>query len=221
MELNKLYKARFSGKELMCKNAMWSILCRCYFQKLIKSTDTVLDLGAGYCEFINNIKCGRGIAVDVNSDVSLYANKTVEIFLGNCDKLDFIANDSIDVIFISNLLEHFDSKEEIIRTLKESRRILKSGGIIMMLQPNIRFLYREYWDFFDHKIPLSDRSIVEALALADLRCVKVIPRFLPYTSKCISSLVTPIIKPLIRIYLRIPLLWMIFGKQMFIVASKY
>ena len=42
------------------------------------------------------------------------------------------------------------------------------GGTLLILQPNIRFLADEYWDFVDHQLPLSDRSVVEALELLGL-----------------------------------------------------
>jgi len=220
MELSKLYRTRFSDRDLEKKNKVWEIICKNYFQKFVKQSDKVLDLGAGYCEFINNINCSYKIAVDFNSDVCRYADKNVKIFLGNSTKLDFIDDDTIDVVFISNVLEHLESKAEIIQTLREVRRVLRPDGIVMILQPNIRFLHRAYWDFFDHNIPLSDRSLVEALSLVGLHCIKIIPKFLPYTTKSIGSAVKQAIKPLIIIYLYMPWLQRAFGKQLFIVAKK-
>ncbi|MDP8233317.1 MAG: class I SAM-dependent methyltransferase [Candidatus Saelkia tenebricola] len=220
MKIEKLYRGRFSEKELKSKDVIWQTLCRYYFQKFIKQTDVVLDLGAGYCEFINNIKCKDKIAIEPNQDVSHYAEKSVKVFNVDCNKLDFISNDSVDVIFISNLLEHLESREEILQMLRESRRILKPGGIIILLQPNIRFSCREYWDFFDHKIPISDKGLKEALELVDFTLIRITPRFLPYTTKSVSSVSELIINVLIRIYLRLPLLWMILGKQMLIIAKK-
>ncbi len=52
--------------------------------------------------------------------------------------------------------------------------------------------------------------------MLDFKIKKVIPRFLPYTTK--SRL--PKHPLLIKIYLRIPLLWRIFGKQSLIIAEK-
>ena len=87
----------------------------------------------------------------------------------------------------------------------------------MILQPNMRYLYREYWDFFDHNIPLSERSLAEVLEMVGFRIEQVLPKFLPYTTK--SKI--PQNPFLVKIYLKIPLAWKIIGKQMFILAKKH
>ncbi len=38
-----------------------------------------------------------------------------------------------------------------------------------------------YWDYFDHLIPLTDRSLAEALEMNGFRVEEQIPRFLPWT----------------------------------------
>jgi hypothetical protein len=90
------------------------------------------------------------------------------------------------------------------------------GGVLLILQPNIRFAYREYWDFIDHVLPLSDKSLAEALMLTGFSIDKMIPRFLPYSTK--SGL--PVNSFLVKWYLRLPFAWRIFGKQCFVAASK-
>jgi len=94
--------------------------------------------------------------------------------------------------------------------------VFLNGGVILILQPNIKFAYKEYWDFFDHNVPLSDKSLVEALGIAGFEVDKVIPAFLPYTTK--SRL--PQWELLVRIYLKIPFIWRILGKQVFVIGRK-
>ena len=119
-------------------------------------------------------------------------------------------------MFASNVFEHFRSTEDLLAALREVRRVLRPGGRILVLQPNIRFAYREYWDYLDHHLPLSDRSMREALELAGLRVDHVRPRFLPYTVK--SRM--PRWPVLLRVYLRCAPLHLVFGKQMFLVATR-
>jgi ubiquinone/menaquinone biosynthesis C-methylase UbiE len=104
----------------------------------------------------------------------------------------------------------------VLAALREVYRVLKPGGRFLVLQPNIRFAYREYWDFFDHHLPFSDRAMVEGLETCNFRIESVRPRFLPYTTK--SAL--PAWPILVRLYLRCPPLHRLLGKQMFIVAVK-
>lgn len=216
LELEKLYSARFPEGELAQKHAIWKVLCERFFQRYVKDTDTVVDIGAGYCEFINNIRASRKIAIDLNPDVQRFAAPGVEVINESCTEIRTLAPESIDVVFMSNFLEHLPDKQMVLDTFHEVHRILRRGGTAIVLQPNIRFLPGEYWDFFDHHTPLTDRSLVEGLQLAGLTPTRVIPRFLPYTTK--SRL--PRSAALVRLYLRVPLAWRVLGKQALVIAKK-
>jgi SAM-dependent methyltransferase len=216
MDLSSLYRHRFPESELAEKNAIWQVLCQDFFSRHVAATDTVVDIGAGYCEFINNIRCARKIAVDLNPEVRRRADQDVEVLNESCTAIASLPAASVDVVFMSNFLEHLPDKALVLDTFREARRLLRPGGRVIVLQPNIRFLYAEYWDFFDHHTPLSDRSLVEGLQLAGLEPTLVIPRFLPYTTK--SRL--PKAPWLIRLYLRVPLAWRILGKQALVVAVR-
>jgi SAM-dependent methyltransferase len=123
---------------------------------------------------------------------------------------------SVDVVLMSNFLEHLRSKEEVLKTLADVSSILRAGGVLLILQPNIRYAYKEYWDFFDHHLPLSDKSLVEALRITGFEIERLVPRFLPYTTKSAK----PRYAFLVRAYLHCPLAWKIMGKQMFVVARR-
>lgn len=215
-QLESLYRHRFPEEELQNKQAIWQVLCRQFFGRFVAPTDTVVDIGAGYCEFINNIAAARKIAVDLNPEVSRFAKPDVQVLNESCTAIAHLAAATADVVFMSNFLEHLPSKQLVLDTFREARRILKSTGRIIVLQPNIRFLYAEYWDFFDHHTALSDRSLVEGLQLAGFAPYVVIPRFLPYTTK--SRL--PQSPWLVSLYLRFPPAWRILGKQTLVVAHK-
>lgn len=214
--LSTIYDKRFGDPENMARNQLWQTLCQFWMQRYIKADDVVLDLAAGRCEFINNIACGKKIAVDLNTDTANYANNDVEFVLAPSHQMTAISDDSVDVVFTSNFFEHLPTKQVFLDTLREVKRILKPGGKIMILQPNIRFLNGEYWDFVDHYIPLTDRTLVEALELIDMTVTELKPRFLPYTTQ--SRL--PQWKWIIRLYLRLPIAHAIFGKQAWVIAKK-
>jgi SAM-dependent methyltransferase len=104
-----------------------------------------------------------------------------------------------------------------LRTLSEVRRVLRPGGHLLILQPNIRYAGGAYWDFFDHHLPLTERSLVEALELVGLKPTEVRPRFLPLTSK--SAL--PQHPFFVWLYLKISIAQRILGQQSWIVAVKF
>jgi SAM-dependent methyltransferase len=216
MNLSKLYDTRFSPLEKARKDRVWRVLCQSFFQRYIRDDDTVLDLGAGYCEFINHIACRRRIALDQSEDLGQHAAAGVEVLAGPSADLASVPRGSIDVAFASNVFEHLPSKQELLRILAEIRRVLRHGGRLLILQPNIRYTGGAYWDFFDHHLPLTERSLVEALLMTGLTPVEVRPRFLPFTTK--SRL--PPHPALVWLYLKLPIAQRVLGQQSWIVAEN-
>jgi SAM-dependent methyltransferase len=194
---------------------MYTILCESFFQKYIPKESSILEIGVGYCEFINAIRAKKKIAFDVNPDAHLYANNDVQIITGVSTHMENIDDESMDRVFANNFFEHL-AKPDIILTLLEAYRILKPDGEILVLQPNIRYCVKDFWMFFDHITPLDDRSIREALEISGFSVKECIPRFLPYSTK--SKLPKSLMG--VRIYLKLPILWKLFGAQAFIRAKK-
>jgi SAM-dependent methyltransferase len=215
-ELEAIYAHRFSEEERARKNVLWQTLCRHFFQRYVRPTDAVLDLGAGLCEFINNIECRARYAVDLSEDTLRLARSDVTVYQTPSTALSPVASESIDLVFTSNFFEHLPDKSAMGQTLDEIRRVLKPAGRLMILQPNIKYLVKEYWDFFDHHIPISHLSMVEALVSHGLEPAVVIPRFMPFTTKSIL----PQGAFFVRMYLMVPLVWRVMGRQMFILAEK-
>ncbi|MCB1144240.1 MAG: class I SAM-dependent methyltransferase [Leptospiraceae bacterium] len=214
IETREMYQNRFR-ETLVFRDKMWKILCKNFFQKFIPEESVVLEVAAGYCEFINNIHAQKKIAVDINTDTKERANKDIEVIINKSSDLSGIQSNTVDVVFMSNFLEHIP-KEEILLTFKEVNRILKKNGKLLILQPNIKFVGNDYWMFFDHITPLDHHSLTEALLLTGYRIDTCIPRFLPYTTQ--SALPKSLL--LIKIYLMLPFLWRFFGGQTFVIAGK-
>lgn len=212
--LEAIYERRFSP-EVKFRQQMWQVLCTDFFQAYVPQNSYILELAAGYCEFINHIKAARKTAVDLNPTAQECANPDVKVVLSSAANLVAIDSLSQDIVFTSNFLEHL-SRADILQTLAEAYRVLKPGGKILILQPNIRFCAKDYWMFFDHLTPLDHHSVAEALEISGFRVEKTIVRFLPFTTK--NALPKHIL--LVKLYLKIPLVWRIFGQQSFIVASK-
>lgn len=214
MDVQSIYARRFSA-DLRFRQGMWKILCHDFFQHYVALESRVLELGAGYCEFINNIQARQKLVVDINPDVRNFANPDVRITLGSTSRMDKINDHSIDMVFASNFFEHL-SREEISATFQEVYRVLVPGGKFMVLQPNIRFCAKDYWMFFDHVTPIDDRAFVEGLEINGFEILEVIDRFLPYSTK--SRLLKGLF--LVRLYIRLKLAWRIWGQQSFILSRK-
>lgn len=211
-----LYRFRFRESERPQRIRTWKTLCEHYFQKLVGEGRVVADLGCGYGEFINNIKAAEKFAIDLNPDTPKYLDSDVRFLPSRADKIEGIADNAVDVVFASNFLEHLQTKEECDAVLAEVLRILRPGGRFIIMGPNIRYLAAEYWDFYDHYLPLSHLSLEEGLMQAGYAVESIIPRFLPYTTR--SAL--PQHPALIALYLKLPLAWRVMGKQFLVVARK-
>lgn len=216
-ELTSLYRQRFSERDLETKRAMWQVLAERVFQQYLPSDGTVVDLGAGNCELVNALVAKRRVAVDLNPDTITGAARGVEVLLTSSEDLSGLDDASVDAVFTSNFFEHLPSKDALLRTLEEVHRILKPAGLIVVLMPNIRYLPGRYWDYFDHHLPLTHLSLSEGLDLAGFEVQRVVPRFLPYTVKDAPVRIPPAV---VRVYLRLPFVWPIFGRQMLVVGSR-
>jgi len=214
--LSHIYRERFSQGDIAFKERMWKVLCERVFQRYVQPSDTVLDLGAGGCEFINAIRAASKIAVDLNPDVANHA-RDASVILARSTDLGPVDDASVDVVFTSNFLEHLPNKSDVLRTLAESHRVLKPAGTLIVLMPNVRYLPGKFWDYFDHHTPLTHLSLVEALTLSGFRAERVVPRFLPYTVKQRGL---PRSTMLLRAYLSLRILWPLFGRQMLVVATR-
>ena len=216
VDVAKLYRHRFSAQEQAAKDRIWQVLVAHFFQRYIAADATVLDLACGYGEFIRHVRAGRKLAVDINADSGSRLGPPIEFHLGPATRLDFLADNSIDFCFTSNFLEHLPSKSVVNDVLAEVHRVLRPGGRFMAMQPNIRYAYAEYWDFYDHHTALSHLSAAEAFSLAGFDVVELIGRFLPFSTK--SAL--PQHPALVRAYLACPWAWRFLGKQFLIVGAK-
>ncbi len=214
-DLWREYRRRFEALAPY-RDRIWKVLTRDFFQSYASQDAAVLDLGSGWGEFIRNIEAGRKYAMDLNPDSGAQVGPGVQFLLQDCSQEWGISPNSLDLVFTSNFFEHLPSKEALQRTLAQALRCLKPGGRLVCLGPNIRFLPGAYWDFWDHYLPLSDRTLVEGLSMAGLAVERSIPRFLPYSMS--QGFAPPVL--FLSIYLRLPLLWPIFGQQFLVVGRK-
>jgi SAM-dependent methyltransferase len=211
--LEAIYQRRF-GPDVAFRREMWRVLCSAFFQRYVPAEGAVLEVGAGYCEFINHIRAARKLAVDVNPDTARYADPDVRVIATSSTDLSAIPTGSLDTAFASNFFEHLE-RGDIVRTMREVARVLRPGGRFLVLQPSYRYCYRDYWMFFDHITPLDHHSLAEALETSGFRVAHSIPRFLPYTTK--GRLPKSLF--LLKAYLHVPLAWRFLGQQTFVVAE--
>lgn len=214
-DLRQEYLLRFEALAPY-RDRVWQVLTRQFFQAYLPEGAAVLDLGSGWGEFIRNIRAGTKYAMDLNPESGQRAGSGVRFLHQDCSREWALPENSLDVVFTSNFFEHLPTKDALRATLEQALRCLKPGGRLICLGPNIRFLPDVYWDFWDHYLALSDRSLVEGLSLVRFRIERCVPRFLPYSMS--QGFAPPV--GFVSLYLRLPVLWPMFGKQFLVIGQK-
>lgn len=195
------------------REIVWRTLCSHFFNHLIDPEDHVLELGAGYGHFINNVRCKSKTAVDQWPGLLEHLHSDVKAHIGSVTDLSFLDDRSIDFVFASNLFEHL-SQQDFAQCLKQVRTKLRPGGTLNILQPNYRLAYKEYFDDYTHVSVYSDLSLSDFISANGFTVTESMPGFLPFSIKSSSSPVRPW---LIKLYLSSP--WKPFAKQMFLRAK--
>ena len=206
---DRYFQTRFT--EDPRREILWRTLVQHYFQPQIAGDDCVLELGAGYGHFINNVRARRRIAQDQWPDFPKHLSEGIESHVGAVDDLSFLDDHSIDFVFASNLFEHV-SQERFASALEQLRRKLNPSGTITLLQPNYRYAFRDYFDDYTHITVYSHLSLCDFLQANSYEVITCKPRFMPLTLKSRLK-VSP---SLIRLYLMSPVKPL--GKQMLIRA---
>jgi len=88
----------------------------------------------------------------------------------------------MDLLFTSNLLEHL-TDSDLDSAISEFKRVLKVGGVIITMQPNYYYAYREYFDDYTHKKVFSHESLVDWFMANGFSLVSIEKRFLPFSLK--------------------------------------
>lgn len=214
-KLKQQYQLRFE-KKADYRSKVWQILCQDFFTRYVQVDATILDLGAGWGEFINNIEARNKYAMDLNPATGQHLAQGITFVHQNCSDPWPFASGSLDVIFTSNFLEHLPNKNCVELAFDEAKRCLREGGLFICMGPNMKCIPGAYWDFWDHNLPLTELSISELMKMKGLRLEKCISRFLPYSMSNGSQ--PPLF--LVKLYLKTPVVWKIFGKQFLVIGSN-
>jgi ubiquinone/menaquinone biosynthesis C-methylase UbiE len=186
------------------RSRAWDNLIRHKFQNIITPDSVVLDLGCGPGDFINKIVAKKKIAIDIDKSTAVKLDPDIIFFNTSCSNLYEIKDKTVDYVFSSNMFEHLDSIETLLKTLEEVKRILKSNAEsrLIVMMPNARKIGMKFYDFIDHTLPLTDFSLNEALEITGFQVLQIFPGFFPYTATAASFKIPNF---LISLYLKIPL----------------
>lgn len=160
----------------------------------------VLEIGAGYCAWINAVRAARRVAVDRWAELPRHAAPGVEPVVRDLRELRSLGESRFDVVLASNVLEHFEP-DAAARVVDDVRFVLRPGGRMLIVQPNFRLAYRRYFDDYTHRSIFTDVSLPALLRAHNFYVLEVRPRFLPYS---MQGTRLPVSRLTVNLYLRSP-----------------
>lgn len=186
------------------RRPIWREVTRWIERKFLKEGDRVLDLGAGYCDFINSVTvASERYAFDVFQRLGEFAGDGVEAVNGNAVDLSRFGDSSLDVVFASNLFEHL-THDELLRCLAELRRVLAPSARLILMQPNFKYCPRTYFDDYTHLQIFTHMGLIDLLEMTGLTVTYCAPKFLPVNMKSTLRLNLPRLDLIVRMYLASP-----------------
>ena len=130
----------------------------------------VLDVGCGRGLFLDIMRRGgwHVVGSELNKETASYAENVygLKVYTGNIAE-HFLAPESFQVINIRGVLEHLKEPDAM---LSEAHRLLKKGGLLVILVPDIRSfefkLGRENWFHLDlpyHLFQFTEEGLIRLL----------------------------------------------------------
>ncbi len=187
------------------REPVWREVTRWIQNHYIPDDSRVLDLGAGYCDFINSVSNARErYAVDIFEKLDQYAAEGVTANVADCTDLSFFADNALDVVFASNLFEHL-THDELLLCIDEIRRVLRPKGRLILMQPNFKYCYKTYFDDYTHLQIFTHMGLYDLLEMAGMRVTACHPKFMPVNMKSTLKLNLPCLGLIVRAYLSSPI----------------
>ena len=166
------------------REVVWKVLAD-FVAPWIPDDSHVLELGAGYCDWINAVRARRKVALDSWPEFPLYAapDSTPSSSMPSPAREFGVETFDVVVLPISSALRA-DVAWSLVRDVTA---LLRPGGRFIVIQPNFRYAYRNYFDDYTHRSVFTDTSLGNLLRAHGFRVELSRPKFLPYSMRGIRS----------------------------------
>lgn len=213
LNYERLYEYRFKDVDDLGRQKVWNVIARDIHERMNRPS-VVLDVAGGAGYFTRAVPARERWMVE-RMPVSPGLGSDVHLLVGDVLSVELPPN-HFDGIFLSNVLEHLPSQEDVASLLSRLRDSCIDGGVIAVMGPNFACCSKQYFDCADHVLALTHTSVAEHLYAAGFGPTTVLKRYLPYSFRG----VLPPSPRLTDAYLRIRPLQMLLGKQFLVTGTK-
>jgi SAM-dependent methyltransferase len=124
-----------------------------FYLQFFKDRTRVLDLACGDGDFVEMLTeqgiSATGVDLDPKACEAVRSRGLDVICQDVLDYLERVEPESIDGIFSAHLVEHLNYRQ-VLRMLELGLRVLKPGGILVLVTPNVRSMYAHLESFYKH-----------------------------------------------------------------------
>lgn len=180
--------------------------------KCFGSARKVLELGCATGSFLENAPPGveaHGLERDFDA-VVFCRKKGLRVKHGDALRMPF-ADNSFAGVYSSHVLEHLQGP---VRAIREMRRVLRPGGVVVIRTPDFRRAYAFFYDDYTHVTPLTRMGLYRLLADEGFESISIGPGY--YTNELFFLLS---FWPALRVFLEKALGYFL-STEMVAVASK-
>ncbi len=134
------------------------------------SARRVLDLGCGGGTLLSAIGIGRAMGVDASPAGLSHTRRrfpSLPLVCASAERLPF-TDDSMDALTLQHVAEHLP---DLQRALAEWFRVLRPGGVVLILTPNARFVDPKVFEDPTHVRIVDEGELNNALAGAGFEVI--------------------------------------------------
>ncbi len=123
--------------------------------------ERVLDIGCGIGSYVEKLQAldAQAFGIDVDLDKLLFArcNKGLDSVVLSPSEMIAFPNNTFDLVLLHEVIEHVRDDRE---TIRESARITRPGGLIIVFAPNRLFPFETHGAYFGQRYVFGNIPLI-------------------------------------------------------------